>query len=316
MRWIGVLLVITLGLSFQRAEAQSARAMLMSVSYAGVEMRHVNTEAWLPLTAGAQLPITEGDAIRTRDGARARIALLDAGEVLLLPFTTLEIDTLAGDDTGQIDLQLRMNGVLVFDVQAPERFSRFSLLADALTVDRPASRFAVRAIANVPPSLIVADGEAFGRVGDESVTVEAGYGWRADHAPLPIDAPANFARLDAMLDGCPGVVDTIEDVDLRVRVGATTLYYPLGAFPEGSPVTLLGITEDRRYFRVQYLSAYGWVERLAVDTECANLPIYPNESVEVILRLPLPQPEEIALLTPFYGQPQDDPWFYNLFPLR
>jgi hypothetical protein len=317
MRWYGMLLVIILGLftCVPAATAQDARAILLSILHEGVEMRRVHTEAWLPLTPGAELPITEGDAVRTSESARLRITLLGAGEMLVLPNTTLEVQTLKTGAEGEIDVELVMQGVVVVDVRSPERFRSFALVADSLTVNRPASRFAVRALPGFPPSLIVAEGEAAGVVDGETVMVEAGYALRADHEPVRLEVPASFAHLDALLDGCPGVVNTTNSVDLRVRVGATTRYYSLGDYPDGATITLLGITEDGRWVRAQYLSGYGWVEWLALETDCTELRVYPNESVELLLRVPLPQADEIELLSPFFGQPEDDPWFYNLYPL-
>ncbi len=94
----------------------------------------------------------------------------------------------------------------------------------------------------------------------------------------------NPARLEATRASFTAQVKTVDDLNLTVRFG------PGSGF-----------------------SGFGWVETggLILSPDCDRLPVFSNlfsESNEQFLQV---EDQELPFLTPFYGPPEENLWFYR-----
>ena len=146
---------------------------------------------------------------------------------------------------------------------------------------------------------------------DGDLTLPAGVGWRESRPPLPLEPPLNAARLLAA-EGCPAQIITQTGENLRIRTGSSMTFLIMGALPDRSFTPVMGLNESGRWARIQFLSGFGWVERLAlIFTGCADLPRLAEVVQENNPTATNTTPQERELLLPFYGLPADNPWFYR-----
>ncbi|MEM6283544.1 MAG: SH3 domain-containing protein, partial [Chloroflexota bacterium] len=152
---------------------------------------------------------------------------------------------------------------------------------------------------------------AFAGITDRSA-ITVGPGWGNVDDLYNLEKPFSPAQVEGELYGCPGTVTT-DGRDLNARSGPGTANVQYGQFPDGAEVFVMGIVESGGWYRVQYRSGFGWVQRLAVtlmDPEC-ELPTLPDDAFDVPNRVINPTERELELLAPFYGTPDDDPIFYH-----
>lgn len=295
------------------AAASDGYAAVLRISYTGVEIRRANTDAWIALSEGAEMPFGAGDSLRTDNTGRAFLLFEQQGEVMILPRTTYELTAYSTDDA-LITLHQHVIGRSVQHM--PANFSGdFLLETGQITLTQPATLFAVWAEANQPATVAVDQGEAVLTTQEgESISIPAGAGiyfGSSTLTPVSLQSPINPARLIAAQESCVGTVDTIENIELRVRTQPGLGYFKMGAFDEGASIQLLGRNANSTWYRVRYTSDLGWVEALAVKTACTNLPVLPDTPAFDIYGIINIQSDELALLEPFYGRPADDKWFYR-----
>lgn len=313
-RAISGLLLALLLLAPHATGAQAQIGATVRVIYPDVEVRLKDTERWLPLPDEATMPLRAGDAVRTIRFGRALVAFADQVDVLLLPGSVYQIDSFTrGADTPSLRLSARLNGHLVQHLAPDAALARYRLTTDRLTITDPAEAMAVWSRDDQDDFITVARGTARGSSGGDSFAVTAGEGLRlgADGSRITaFDGPLNAPRLIGLQDGCPGIVQTLGDENLNIRIAPNEGDTLLGSIPSQTPVRLLGVTPFDDWYRIQVLSVFAWVRAPAVATDCTDLPVLPYTRIERNNSILEADPVEVELLRPFYGLPAADSLFY------
>jgi hypothetical protein len=298
------------------ANTQIAYAARLEVTYEGVELRRAGTVRWLTLPDNAIAPLGAGDQIRTDATGRTLIHFRDDSTLLLLPETAYTLEEYSVD-AGTIRLYARLDGA---GLQTVNNIANFRLEAFNMTITEAEGQFALWSDRFTPDSVTVATGHAMLQSATSITRLETGQGYRYQpHTPdvQAFEPPLNRARLIGVLDGCPGLVTTIEATrGVLVRTGAGTGYQRRGLIEDDRTVPLLARTQSGFWTRIQYASGFGWVVSDAVTTDC-DLPRLPDDTPEEDIRRAInADPRERELLRPFYGNPALDGWFYAVRPAQ
>ncbi|MDZ4672489.1 MAG: hypothetical protein SH821_16630 [Phototrophicales bacterium] len=312
-----VILVGVLCLIIAISQAQTDYAALLRVDRAGVEILRADTQAWISLPVGAETPFGVGDSVRTIFFGRAWITLLGSATVFVLPTSELTLMEFSVDEDESARVGITQTGRVIYEIGDEAAFSEFRVISPDLKLIEPAEHFAVQVVDGAT-TVVVARGEALVTDASEniqtSVRVGVGIGVRgmADRlsAPIRLDYPTTFAQLDGRLDGCVGVIQPRNRQDLNVRVGPTENYEVIGTIQRGQVVALMGQSPNRERYRVVYKSHFGWILALEIRNSCDSLPIYGYNSLERQYGVIAPSDEELRLLIPFFGYPEQDNWFY------
>lgn len=293
--------------------AQEDLAAALRVVYAGVEVRRDGTDAWLPLRQGAEMPFGAGDAVRTDRTGRALLLLADRGEILILPESVYAVELFDRDRVdGWTFSGYARQGQTIHQLSES---IQHTVRTDQLTLGITSHYFAVQALPSGLSRVIAAEGGLGVMIGDTLLTLEAGQGiivGQGEISPvINVPYPANFARLDGIINGCPGVVQARGERDLNVRVGPSLAYDAIGVLVNDTSVQLMAVSEFGERYRIQYLSGYGTILATGVVTTCRDLPVIPYNSVETYYSIVDPTQRELQLLRPFYGTPEDDSVFYR-----
>lgn len=290
-------------------------AAMLEVIYPGVALQRAGTSQWLTLRQGAQAPFGPGDALRTDPEGRALLQYEDV-EVFILPETRYRLDAYRLQADGALLLRATLiEGILVQRSQRTN-YADYVLVGQDVQVDDPAAFFGFWSGTGERDILAVAEGRLNVAHAGETYAVSAGQGFRARTPPdiAALEPPLNAARLVAEVDTiCRAVVDTIGDDALLIRGGAGRGFIARGLLFPGDNIPLLHETTSSGWSRTQYRSGFGWILTLALERtpECADLPTLPNETQEPDLRsIVQVQQRELTYLEPFFGLPEDDPWFY------
>ncbi|MEM6283180.1 MAG: hypothetical protein AAF787_13375, partial [Chloroflexota bacterium] len=95
-------------------------AALLTVTHPGVEVRRVNTEAWIALSQGAVTIFGTGDSVRTDETGRALIST-DENTLLILPTSEFALTTRYTDpETGAYFAGTVVRGQVIFDRNAAD----------------------------------------------------------------------------------------------------------------------------------------------------------------------------------------------------
>lgn len=308
--WLIVLGGLVLGgVQPQPTAAQDDYAATLTIVQAGVSVRRAGTLAWLPVRAGAVMPLGEGDQVRTGAGARARIEFWQGGELLLLPYSTYQQGRLiAGSAADDRHLAGRLDGTAVHRFDALPAV--YELALEDGVILTPARQFATWSRTGEPDAVVVHDGTLTLDTGTTRVQIDANHGWYAGEEPVRLDPPINAAALTAYHTGCAGVV-RINLRSLNVREGPGQGYIVIGYIPNGESVSVLGINQSSGWYRVRLNSHFGWAETLAVRARCDDLPRFADTTREFFLQVAGATDQEREWLQPYFGSPADDPWFYR-----
>ncbi|MDX2162583.1 MAG: hypothetical protein SF162_14765 [bacterium] len=293
------------------AAAQTEIAGRVRVIFDSLQFVHGRAVNPLPVRPDAEFPFTVGDTLTTNEFGRALLTL-EAGRLLMLPGSTVRVDALGADGAA---FSLTAGRIVVAPTAADGGTTPFQVTAGGIITS--GGSFAVQIVDDTVWVVAGADSTAL-TVVDESVTLEPGTGLRVrgglpDQA-VSLDGIGGFALIDGLLDGCPGVVAGRGERSLNVRIGPSRAYDVLGNVPTDLPVFLMAVSPAGERFRIQFLNGFGWILADGVAHTCTHLPELPYSAVETIVRIIRPQPDEIELLRPYYGDPADDPIFYILPP--
>jgi hypothetical protein len=297
-------------------QAQLPYSAALRVLNVGVEFRRLNTEAWERVRQHAEMPFGAGDVLRLNDEGRALITFADGVELLVLPHGELEILQFeqAGDT---LTLRLRFSGQAAGAVTDPARFSQFEIETAQGVVTQPAQHFALQ-VDESAARLIAAAGTAVFDAGGDTVSVSAGEGARitADGIETAnyLASPMHFARLDSLLDACPGTARATERDSVNIRQGPGSGYDIIGEVPNGAPVEIVATTPQRDRYRVRFLSGFGWVVADGIVTACADLPVLPYDTLERVYGVIGITADDTRLLEAFFGTWRDDYLFYPIIP--
>jgi hypothetical protein len=319
VRLLNVLLVVLVS-SFLTAStithAQDDYAAALTITQPGVEILRVGTEQWIELPIDATTPFGVGDVLRTDNTGRAYLQVLDS-ELLVLPESQFELLAFDVGDGGKASFEGYAEGRTVYHIPDASLFQQYSIRSPHLTVSQAAERFALESKADAPAYVVVASGEAVIEALGESVTLGADEGLQVSDAVSPVvqiaDVPINFARVESRLYGCAGVISTAGDVKLRVRAGPNDNFFYMGSIDDNTPVEMMGFAPGGGgdWYRIQFLSDFGWVLASVIESNCSDLTEYPRSGVVNPPGIVLVKDFEIPLLEPFFGQPTDDVWFYR-----
>ncbi|MBC7811346.1 MAG: SH3 domain-containing protein [Burkholderiales bacterium] len=292
----------------------SGYAAVLRINFIGVEVRLANTEEWLSLPANAETPLGPGDSVRTNGFGRAMLTFLDDVEVFVLPDSTLELLTF-GESADGLAVSARLRGHTIQRVRPDREIASFQIESSLLTVTSPAELFAVWAQDDQIAVVTVAQGQAEVSAHDQVLPVTSGQGIRVGVSDqvdeMDLGTPLNAARLIGLLDGCPGAMQTSEGVNVNVRVGPDIDSTVIGNIADEEPVRLLAIGEYAGWYRIQAFSGFGWVQYRLVGHDCEDLIVLPSNTIEHNIGVFQLTADELALLQPFYGPPEDDLWFYR-----
>lgn len=307
-----LLLVVTAG----ALRAQDEAAALLRAQYFGVELQRTTTEQIFIIRPGSEFPVGTGDRIRTGIYGRINLdwTLDDRNLIIVLPGTDLSIvEMIAGADGLETTLRLD-EGRLVARID-PETFASFTVATPNGEI-RATGEFAVQHTAERTIAVVVSGTLAYTARAGSSGAMAAGTSLLLDPnlvREVPSPAVPTFTQVEAEQVGCPGVVASRGGQNLNVRLGPAFGYTELGVIPNGNAVRVVGISPDGQRFRIAYRSSYGWVITEGVQTDCdrSTLPVFPFSHAEVVYPAIDATGEELALLLPFFGPPEDDPWFYR-----
>jgi hypothetical protein len=289
--------------------ASEPYAAVLTVIHPGVTIQRANTSAWLPLSTGSVAPFGAGDRLRTDDTGRAFVSFGPESRMLVLPGSVYQLERL--DLNGQIQLTGNLSGIAVHSM-GPVASYRLTLHNSVIT--QPATLFATWAEAQPPLGVTVAEGSLEVSACEQSWSLQPGQGlYVSDETRevITFDPPWNIARMQGLLEGCPGIVATVGNVPLRVRIGPGEGYIRMGGFDQAQAVLIMAVNESLGWYRIQFLSGFGWLLKAAVRTECENLPVLPDNTSEQPLFIRDASPDEIELLRPFFGSPVINGWFYQ-----
>lgn len=297
--------------------ATDTHAAVLTILHEGVTLQRADTEAWLPLAAGSVAPFGSGDHLQTGETGRALLTFWDGSQTLILPRSTYHLAELVIANNTGVRLSAHLTGTAVHRLHTPSPALDYRLTLPGLTVMQPANWFATWGNADGSGTVTVAEGTAEISLGDQVLALAAGQGLTSDaatHTLIEYDAPWNEARLQGVINGCPGTVHTTNGVELRVRVGPGVGYVVQGAYDYEQPVQLMGVNESGGWYRVQFLSGFGWMQKLGVETACTDLPILADGTIETPLYIIDASEDEIDWFRMFFDFPVKNMWFYQWSP--
>ncbi|MEO0562673.1 MAG: SH3 domain-containing protein [Chloroflexota bacterium] len=308
------------------AAAQSTErfAAILDVIYDGVEIRRNETNAWIAVSAGAVMAFADGDAIRTDENGRALLTL-DAvdGEILVLPNTEFALSdyrlaSTTADEPLVIGTMVRGETIHRVASAAPNGYLIGG--GTAATVESETAHF-IASERDGEAVFIVADGMLRFGILQEPIALSAAQavyqGTRgASEVYTDLPAPTPPASIVGRVQGCAGTIVTESGQNLNARTGPGTNNIQLGQFPNGADVQVMGVVAFGGWYRVQFRSGFGWVQRLALEIDEADCPIptLPDDSFDLPSTVFDVTEAELDLMTPFYGTPDDDPIFYQRGP--
>jgi hypothetical protein len=298
-------------ISISIGQAQENLAASVEITYRGISIRQQGTEEWLALPDGAITPLGIGDQIRSDELGRAIINFSDYGTILLLPNSDLTL-TRFEIEQEQVYLEARMLGIFLVEFRDIQNL-RFNMPdMQIVEINGNAGLWASDSQADV---ILVNEGFAAIEFNERRATFGAGEGLRyhPDKFDLAqVTAPYNRARLIGALDGCIGLVRTIEDTrGVIVRTGPGQGFQARGLIQDDEITALLAETESTGWTRIQHANAFGWILSLAVEANCDLATLANDTPEEEILRAVNADERELAILRPFFGIPGLDGFFYQ-----
>lgn len=274
-----VLVFLLLGITGGRAAAQDTPGNLVArlrVEAQGVEVRRVNTAAWLPVKI--ESIIGAGDHIRTNEKGKATLNFFDgvmtatlqpSSEISLKTFSgsldafTLEVEAIKGFH----DFQTRraLNEKTIFQVILPTFrvvINGGGLLTRVETDNRATA-------------LNTSKGQITALWSDDTkddLPLSSGVRVAIGKKKSEVVPATSFPTLDSALDGCPSLTSIAGDVDLNVRSGASLDAERIGGIPGKSTIQAMGVTNDG-WTRILFKDGYGWinVSKPPLDKSCAGL---------------------------------------------
>jgi len=305
---LGLLLLLSLP-GARSAFAQDHFAAKLTIAFEGVEVQRSGTTDWLPLPLGAETAFNVGDSLHTGDHGRAYLEFQTDGQVLILPRSTYQLIEFAYSPN--LHLSAKMSGNLVQKLSGT--VDAYRLETPRLTITQTSALLAVWDRDGSPASVTSADGTAQTTVGGKEFTVSNGQGLLLKDTPVVVNVPLPLTEphLEGALDGCPGTIHTNHDQNINIHTGIDSDI--IGNAPNDSVVRVMGTNHNQSWYRIQIFSGFGWIQADLVRSACSGLPVLPETSYEFNWGLQQIQPFEFALLEPFYGAPEHDPWYYVTF---
>jgi len=294
--------------------AQDNISAVIDVRYEGVEISRENTDIWLPLPRGAIAFIGSGDTIRTTATGRVDVLFDDSSHMLLLSNTDFTLTTFSSDN-GTLSLEGTLNGNAVIETSEATAFDIFNLQLNDLIVTHPASLMSIWSFPDVTDAVTVAIGAATVFANDTDITIpaEAGFFAESDRTEaVSFDPEWHAAGLEASLYGCEGQVKTAANSPLLVRSGPGRGFLAMGTLDISRVVAIMAETETTGWTRIQFLTGFGWTQSLAIESDCTDLPVFPDNSPEekFVTVINVSDDEE-EILQPFFESPANNVFSYQ-----
>jgi hypothetical protein len=225
-----------------------------------------------------------GDTIRTDSTGRARITFFANGsDTEVLPGSTFRIDEFKGaEDQYQLSVTILLGQTRQRVSKLLDSGSSYKINSTGLELAVRGTAFAVRVEQSGRSALLVGEGavDAKNAGGSAEAAVPAGFGVRAEAGEGLSDVvrASTFAQLDAALDGCGALIQTIGDVRLNVRVGPGLAFQRVGRLENNVRQLILGVTETTQWYRVPFQGGFAWLysPALILDSSCAGLRRFPD----------------------------------------
>lgn len=298
-------------------QSGSPRSFPVLITAAQFTLARQGTQQPIPLRRDALAVVGVGDTLSTTERGRA-IVTVDDSDLLIMPNTTLSV--VAVETTGdQVNVTLDLAGHIIIGGPANAR-AQFNVTSPGMdaTVQGSAALWAnfeggsvitaERGTVRVsptssPPSTVLAPGSG-AYIANQQLEVAA----LAGRAPF-----LHAAQAIGELQGCGGqIVRTGTDsLNLRVAPGLSSTI--IGYIDAGAPTVIMGASASGNWQRVQRFSGFGWILSVYVESSCTALPAYPAGTIERNLELAEVHPDELRILAPFYGTPEQNLWVYRSF---
>jgi hypothetical protein len=273
------------GVRWVRAQTTELVASLETIQ-PGVSVRRSGTTDFLPIQRESLVGV--GDSIRTDAKGSARITFFASGtDTTVLPASEFRIDDFKGtEDQFTLSLTVVAGQTTQRIAKLLDSGSSYTINSTGLELAVRGTEFAVRVEQSGRSALVVSTGmvATSGKVADAKATpapVPAGFGVRGekDKGLSDVVKATNFEQLDAALDGCEAVIGTLGDVVLNVRLGPGLKYPRVGQLPNKVRQRVIGMTESKEWYRVEYKGGFAWVfgPALGLDKLCPGLRQFPND---------------------------------------
>ncbi len=281
-----LLVVLSMAAPIWRAVwAQEELVASLEVLNAGVEVKRVNTDTWVPIRV--ETLVGQGDAVRTDDTGRARVTFfVNGSETELEPNTEYVIREMEQTDNGfHFTLEVLAGITRQQIAQLVEGDSYYRVITPSMDITVRGTDFATRVEGSGRSALLTFDGLVQADNDLAAAEIPPGYGVRAPVGkPLSDVVPATtFEELDAALDGCSASFSTEADVRLSVRLGPSREAEYIGSIPPEDITTVMGVNDGGGWYRIRYRNGYGWVDSTLMDVNVdATCPIahYPDDYAE------------------------------------
>ena len=267
------------------AQAQDELVATLEVFDAGVEIKRVGTDLWLPVNIESL--VGQGDSIRTDETGEALITFFaDGTSAELEPNTEIIITEFVGDDDS-FDLTLEVLRGITRQQFAKlldrDENSSYQVVTPGITMTIRGTDFAVRVEDGGRSALITTDG----LVDANTTPVEVGFGARAesDGDLSDVVPAANFDELDAALDGCTAANTLSGDILFVIRRAPTSDSQIITTLTPSKIEHVFGVSADEAWYRTPIdipLFEFGWVSSALVelDENCSNLREFSNTHSE------------------------------------
>jgi hypothetical protein len=263
----------------------------LEVLNAEVSVKRVDTDAWVRIQTESLIGV--GDSIKTGSGGHALITFFANGtDTDVLPDSEFRIDDFSGSES---QYQLSVTVVIGQTTQRIAKLldtnSSYTINSMGLELTVRGTKLAVRVEPGGRSATIVTTGAI--RANNQNAPakidlahseneVAAGFGVRAEAGKGLSDVvPAtSFAALDAALDGCQALIQTLGDVRLNVRIGPNLSFQRIGFLQDDFRQLVVGVTTTTHWYRIQFKGGFGWIfaPALRLDQTCAGLRVYPDDS--------------------------------------
>ncbi|MEL6406236.1 MAG: SH3 domain-containing protein [Chloroflexota bacterium] len=311
--WIMACLLLT-QIPISTAQTNNLAATVTIVAD-GVMFSRNNTEQTFMLPVGSVTPFGIGDNIETNTTGRAIITLADGYSILLLPDSVYSVQSFDETDPETFSFAGTLEGIAIHDFAREAITLSYQLNTSEFDVMSSSNtNFATWASEDYLQAVTVASGDITLLHDDHEYIVESGEGFAMSYSDEPVslqDEPYHGVHAVRASIDCQGTINTTNPLGVRVRSGASLAYIDIAVVLDGTPVDIVAIGEDERWYRVTLFSEFGWVFTDLVEAECEGLPELPFAFPEMPERLLAAADIERPFLLPYYGDFFTNPNFYT-----
>lgn len=264
-------------------QSQSNLVGTISVERGSIEIKRVDTEAWVTLTR--ESIVGSGDSMRTLADSQATLAFLASQvSITLKPETEIVIDQLQQQDNVVLVTLKQNNGEAIHSV-SPTSSLPITLEVSTLNLGAFTQNGKFTIQANADNSYVLNEtGDVIVRAGGSVQTLAPATGVRMGEKGLSAPLPATtVSALTSAIDGITATLATEIDGVLNVRKSPSIDSEVLGQVDVSQVTRVLGVSSNQQWYRIPYKSGAGWISAagLIVETEVSRLLVFEMDYVEV-----------------------------------